>query len=270
MTELIYDLGAHNGDDTAFYLGQGYRVLAVEPHPLLAENLRQRFAQEIRAGRLTVLQAAIADADQKKMTFYISRADWKSSLIKEISAREAEITGTVELITRTPGSLFAEFGLPYYCKMDIEGYDARVIAGMARDPSRPPYLSCEVCCHEIGEIQADEQLLYCTLDGLVSAGYSAFKLVDQDHFAVLAGNNHYGVLHRLPARVLEKIRRIFRPFLARAPRQTTSFFAEQLPGKWEDQAATKKYLSYHFRDYFRHTRNKRQIFWVDIHAKYSR
>ena len=28
--DLIIDVGAHNGDDTAFYLHEGYRVVAIE------------------------------------------------------------------------------------------------------------------------------------------------------------------------------------------------------------------------------------------------
>ena len=35
--DLIYDIGMNNGDDTAFYLIRGYRVLAIEANPELAE-----------------------------------------------------------------------------------------------------------------------------------------------------------------------------------------------------------------------------------------
>ena len=32
---LIYDVGMHNGDDTAYYLRRGFRVVAIEPNPAL-------------------------------------------------------------------------------------------------------------------------------------------------------------------------------------------------------------------------------------------
>ena len=35
--DLIYDIGQHTGEDTAFYLGKGFRVVAVEANPTLAE-----------------------------------------------------------------------------------------------------------------------------------------------------------------------------------------------------------------------------------------
>lgn len=35
--DLVYDVGMHNGDDTAFYVSQGYRVVAIEADPAQAE-----------------------------------------------------------------------------------------------------------------------------------------------------------------------------------------------------------------------------------------
>ena len=49
----MYDVGMHNGNDAAFYLHQGYRVVAIEADPVFVEQAKWRFAQEIREGRLT-------------------------------------------------------------------------------------------------------------------------------------------------------------------------------------------------------------------------
>jgi hypothetical protein len=38
--DLICDVGFHRGEDTAFYLKKGFRVVAFEAHPRLAENGR--------------------------------------------------------------------------------------------------------------------------------------------------------------------------------------------------------------------------------------
>ena len=35
--DLIYDVGMHNGADTAFYLAKGFRVVAVEANPELVQ-----------------------------------------------------------------------------------------------------------------------------------------------------------------------------------------------------------------------------------------
>ena len=261
--DLVYDLGAHNGDDTAFYLSQGYRVVAVEPTPSLALRLKQRFATAIQDGRVYVLNAAITDANTEKADFYISRSDYQSSLIKDISARESVIMDTIEVPARMLVSLFREFGVPRYCKMDIEGYDARVINTISSDSGWPPYLSCEACCDNINEVNSNEERLYLTLDAMRSAGYTAFKIVDQEHFAILGETEHFSYLHSLPGRIKAKLRA-----LAGRPLPTTAPFGEQLPGDWKDYATTKKYLTHHFREYFRLTQNKEKIFWVDLHAKW--
>jgi len=39
MRDLIFDIGANNGDDTAFYLKKGFRVVAIEADPALAQKL---------------------------------------------------------------------------------------------------------------------------------------------------------------------------------------------------------------------------------------
>ena len=57
--DLIYDIGMHNGDDTAFYVSQGYRVVAVEADPAQAEVGRRRFAAEIAKGQVHIVEAAI-------------------------------------------------------------------------------------------------------------------------------------------------------------------------------------------------------------------
>ena len=60
--DLIYDVGAHQGEDTDFYLRKGFRVVAVEADPVLAARLRENFATAIDCGQLVVVEAAVADA----------------------------------------------------------------------------------------------------------------------------------------------------------------------------------------------------------------
>jgi len=52
--DLIFDIGANNGDDTAAYLTRGYNVVAVEANPSLCVELRARFQPELESGRLTL------------------------------------------------------------------------------------------------------------------------------------------------------------------------------------------------------------------------
>ncbi len=55
---IVYDIGANNGDDTEYFLKKGLRVVAVEANPALATHVAHRFADDVMAGRLVVLNVA--------------------------------------------------------------------------------------------------------------------------------------------------------------------------------------------------------------------
>jgi len=59
MSELIYDVGMDNGDDSEFYLSKGFRVVAVEADPDLCRAAEERFEPFIRSGQLTIVNRAI-------------------------------------------------------------------------------------------------------------------------------------------------------------------------------------------------------------------
>ena len=54
--KLVYDVGVHNGNDTAYYLHKGFRVVGVEANPVAAEQIRKRFPSEIACGALRLLR----------------------------------------------------------------------------------------------------------------------------------------------------------------------------------------------------------------------
>jgi len=45
--DLIYDVGMNNGDDTAYYLRRGFRVVAIEANTCLAKCAAERFRTQI-------------------------------------------------------------------------------------------------------------------------------------------------------------------------------------------------------------------------------
>jgi FkbM family methyltransferase len=84
---LVYDLGMNNGDDTAHYLEQGYRVLAVEADPDLVSTARKRFQSSIENGQAIVLNVGISH-HCGTATFWIcdDNSIW-NSFIKERAVR---------------------------------------------------------------------------------------------------------------------------------------------------------------------------------------
>src|SRR5258706_8672200 len=121
--DLIFDIGLHKGEDTVFYLKQGYNVLAVEANPILVNYCEQKFKKEIKANRLTILNVGIAD-ESGVLPFFVNlySSEW-SSFNKSIGTRNNTRFETIEVPTIRTKTLFEEYGIPYYLKVDIEGND---------------------------------------------------------------------------------------------------------------------------------------------------
>jgi len=71
MRDLIFDIGANNGDDTAFYLKKGFRVVAIEADPALAQKLYDRFAEDIAAGNVVIEGVGVSDK-VSSLEFYVN------------------------------------------------------------------------------------------------------------------------------------------------------------------------------------------------------
>ena len=54
---LVFDIGANEGYHTRYFLALGASVIAVEPNPACAENLRQIYVKD----RVTVVPNAVGD-----------------------------------------------------------------------------------------------------------------------------------------------------------------------------------------------------------------
>lgn len=277
---LIYDIGAHQGDDTGWYLQQGYQVIAVEANPFLAKELEKKFNLAIIEGKLTVVNVAVGENDNETVPFFISREDWRSSTNKDLAERDGVIIETTEMPTTRLSSLFEKYGIPQYCKIDIEGNDAKAISSLSSKKGLPVYISCELSCLSISDLHGNNSLLFKTLEALQAAGYTSFQLIDQESLLQLAAGKHYSRLHSLYSRIRTKIERFTGLFttrysnkylIARQRKVSSDFvtapFGEALKGKWFDYVTTRNLIQFHFNDYYRHTQNKLLTFWVDIHAR---
>ena len=69
---VVFDLGMHNGDDTAYYLERGFKVIAVEANAGLCDECNLRFESRISHGDLFILNKAIWEKDGRIIDFYIS------------------------------------------------------------------------------------------------------------------------------------------------------------------------------------------------------
>lgn len=172
VPDLIYDAGMHRGEDTAFYLAKGYRVVAFEANAALVAACRERFAPEIEQGRLTIIEGAISDSGEPTITFYEHpNTVWGTIALDAQNERFAELSTAVEVAVVNLPQVLREHGMPAFMKIDIEGADTICLRALAEFEQRPPFLSVEAP----GEKPALEEQL-SILDSL---GYKRFAVVQQ-------------------------------------------------------------------------------------------
>lgn len=147
MKQTVFDMGAHKGEDSAYFLRRGFRVVAFECNPELVELLHARFAHAIHAGDLLLVDKAVAPTSGTAVFYKHAESvlgtvssDWTHRNSSRLSSDSiAEVT--VEAIT--PAECFETYGIPYYLKIDVEGVDHEVLEALTKFDQRPTYVSIE-------------------------------------------------------------------------------------------------------------------------------
>jgi len=231
--DLIYDVGMHRGEDADFYLKKGFRVVGFEADPEHVAHCRQRFADAIKQGRLTIVEGAIVrkQAGQAKVPFYknIKSSVWGTSQ-GHWADRNAKVgcpSQVIEVNALDFGDAVRQYGVPYYLKIDIEGSDLYCLESLKDFGIKPDYISIEL------EKQVFENMA-AQVDLLEQLGYNQFMAVQQAN------------VHRQVA-----------PFPAREgcytadriERHASGLFGEELPGSWRNKEGILGQLRRIFRRY---------------------
>jgi FkbM family methyltransferase len=135
--DLVFDVGAHLGDRTAAFAALGARVVAVEPQPDFARWLRRL---DGRRGSVTVREEAagprvgraqLATSGRHPPLATVAHG-WRARIGQaNPSFRTVRWDQTIEVPMTTLDRLIEEHGVPSFCKIDVEGYEADVLAGLS-------------------------------------------------------------------------------------------------------------------------------------------
>jgi FkbM family methyltransferase len=134
--DLAFDIGAHVGDRVSSFRRLGARVVALEPQPGPAKVLRLLYGRD---PDVTLLAAAAGQRDGA-IAFYVNSANPTVSTASDGFIRAAADArgweGQVwdEAITvpcLTLDGLVRAHGRPAFAKIDVEGFEDRVLMGLS-------------------------------------------------------------------------------------------------------------------------------------------
>jgi len=226
---IVYDLGMNNGDDTAYYLAKGLKVIGVDANPSMCAICRDRFSSEISAGQLTILNCGIHE-HFGELSFYVNVSEPEISTFMPHKFNTRSQKWRSELVQVVPFSqIVASHGYPYFVKIDVEFCDRYVLRDMLANHILPTFVSAE--CHEID--------VYCLL---VAMGYEDFNLVSG---ATVHQKFENFLVHRLDG---SRTGRSFR-------RLSSGPFGDDLRDGWTDKNAILARIL------------DCGLGWIDLHAK---
>jgi FkbM family methyltransferase len=135
--DLIFDVGANLGNYAEIFASLGAQTVALEPNPDCVSHIRRSYPGQ----SINVVNTAVGASAGVATIQLARRSDMSSMSAEWIAAirRAQRLEGsiwanqlTVPVITLD--SLIEEFGKPKYIKIDVEGFEEYVLAGLSTLP----------------------------------------------------------------------------------------------------------------------------------------
>jgi FkbM family methyltransferase len=131
--DLCFDIGANFGNRTEAFRALGARVVAVEPQGVCLKRLRRQFGRDPEV--VIVPEAVAAQVGTAELA--IPTETTETATLSERWRTESRwnfmhFTRTETVPTTTLDALIEKHGEPAFAKIDVEGFEDQVLAGLSR------------------------------------------------------------------------------------------------------------------------------------------
>ncbi|RJR27881.1 FkbM family methyltransferase [candidate division WWE3 bacterium] len=129
--DLVFDIGANMGDYAEVFLELGAQVICLEPQPRCLDIINKKFAGN---ENITVIGKGVGNS-KGVLPFYVSSQNHATSTFSEKYKKEGPFNNrtwdkTIDVEITTIDDLISAYGVPAFCKIDVEGYEKYVFEGL--------------------------------------------------------------------------------------------------------------------------------------------
>ena len=168
--DLVFDIGAHLGNRVASFRRLGARVVAVEPQPAMVKVLKLFYGRGAEVAIET--QAVGRNVGTTSMMINVDNPTVSSASLDFIDAARGapgwenqRWTKSVSVPLTTLDELIDKHGVPAFIKIDVEGFEAEVLAGLTHVVNALSF--------EFTTIQRDVAL--ACVERCIAMGYTRFN-----------------------------------------------------------------------------------------------
>lgn len=135
--DLCFDIGAHVGSRLRAWRPLDARIVAVEPQPACMALLRRWFGQQ---SQIVFVEQAVGAApgvaelqiSSRTPTVTTLSPTWIAAVQRQRGFIAVRWDQRVPVTVTTLDALIACYGLPAFCKIDVEGYELETLQGLSQ------------------------------------------------------------------------------------------------------------------------------------------
>ncbi len=133
--DLCFDIGASIGERSKIFLDLGCHVVLVEPQTRCINIINKKFRNN---KNVSIIHAGIGEKEEVKTLNICTSSAFSTFSDKQMmtvkrskSTQNMEWNESEEVQITTIDNLIKKFGLPKFCKIDVEGYEKNALKGLS-------------------------------------------------------------------------------------------------------------------------------------------
>ncbi|TSE05531.1 MULTISPECIES: FkbM family methyltransferase [Aquimarina] len=126
--DLCFDIGANKGGKSKIYLSLGAKVIAFEP-----QSICKSYLENIKHTNFTYHLHAVGSKNEIRelqLANHIEVATFSNEFVKYFQNDSLQWKHTEKVIVKKLNTLIESFGVPLFCKVDVEGYELEIFSDL--------------------------------------------------------------------------------------------------------------------------------------------